>query len=251
MGGSLLWTLRLATNPLRPVIARQLKGVVWRNEQGAAPRGPRRGMVGAGGEPLKVVVVGDSTVNGSDIPKRNLALGGQLAEALSARTRRAVSWSVFAAGGVTPSNVLDKYAAKIERERPDLLVVGLGGNCLVQHYSPAGWADALAELIDALRPRVGATPILLTAGPPVWGMKAIPQPLRTYLWLRKLLFDAETKKLARSRPGVFFGPSYLGGSKRYLGPDGCHPSPEGYALWGERIAETVTPLLSDERAVAA
>lgn len=103
MGGSLLWALRLATNPSRPVIARQLKGVVWRNEQGAAPRGPRRGMVSAGGEPLKVVVVGDSTVNGSDIPQRKLALGGQLAEALSAWTRRAASWSVFAAGGVIRS----------------------------------------------------------------------------------------------------------------------------------------------------
>jgi lysophospholipase L1-like esterase len=82
-------------------------------------------------------------------------------------------------------------------------------------------------------------------------MRAIPQPLRTYLTLRKRLFDAETKRLARSRPGVVFGPSYLGGRKEYLGPDDCHPSPEGYALWGERITEAIAPLLSDEVAAAA
>ncbi len=251
MGWNFSWALRRAVHPLRPLIARQLAVVLRRNEMGAAPRGPRRGLVHAAGETLNVVVVGDSTVNGSGIPTRKLSLGGQLAEALAARTGRTVSWTVFAAGGLTPSKVVEKYAVKIGRERPDVLVVGLGGNCIAQHYSPGGWAGALAEMLDALRPRVGDAPIVLTAGPPIWGMKAISQPLRTYLSLRSRLFDAETKKLARERPGVVFGPSYPGGKKRYFGADGCHPSPEGYTLWGERVAEKIAPLLSDEVAAAA
>jgi lysophospholipase L1-like esterase len=241
-----LWRpVRLAAFPLRRLLARQLEAVLRRNSAGTLPRGPRRGVVPSPGEALNVLVMGDSTVGGKDIPDHTLSLGCQLAAALSARTGRAVRWAVLARGGATPRQISEKYAARVARYEPDVIVVGLGGNCLPQGYSAREWGAGLAEMIDELHSRAGAVPVVLAATPPVRLMKAVPQPLRTYWALRNHLFDAETKRLVRSRPAVVFGPSYVAGRKEYLGPDGCHPSAEGYSVWGKKLADTIVPLLPD------
>ena len=250
MGRFFIRPLRLSLTLLHPLLTRQLARVIRRNSLGAPPRGPRRGSVVAAGESLKVVVIGDSIVNGSDIPNHTLSLGGRLADALSARTGRTVGWAVLGAGGITPETVSEKYLTKIEREKPDVVVIGLGGNCLVRFYTPEHWVAVLAEVVDGVRSRVGDAPLILAGMPPVWQLKAIPQPLRTYLALRGRLLGSATERLARARPGVFVGPTYVANRKEYLGPDGCHPSVQGYVIWGERLAEAIAPLLAEAPAAA-
>jgi lysophospholipase L1-like esterase len=248
MGKFLVWPVRLLAVPLRPLLARQVDALVRRNSRGARPRGPRRGKVHAPGESVSVLLIGDSTVGGSDIPSYALSLGGRLAEALSARTRRAVEWAVLSAPGLTPAKALEKYANKIERYGPDVVVIGLGGNSLVQYCTPGVWEETLASLVDGARARATDAPVVVTSMPPVWGMKAMPQPLRTHLALRNRPFNSAIRRVARGRAGVFVGPSYPSGGRDFFGPDGCHPSAKGYTLWGARLAETVAPLLPDESA---
>jgi len=152
---------------------------------------------------------------------------------------------VLARGGMTPRRIVEKYAGRVARYEPDVIVVGVGANCFPQGHSTGEWGAALAEMLDELRARAGQVPVVITAMPPVLRMKAVPQPLRTYWALRNRLFDAETKRLVRARPSVLFGPPYMAGEQELLGPDGCHPSPQGYALWGARLADTIAPLLTD------
>lgn len=118
--------MKLATTLVRPLLGRQLHNLVQRNSIGISPRRPRGGAVYASGESVNLVVIGDSTVNGSGISCRSLTLGGQLAKALSARTRRTVHWTVMAAGGITPARVHDKYLPKLPAQNPDVVVIGLG-----------------------------------------------------------------------------------------------------------------------------
>ena len=251
MGKFPVWPVRLLAAPLRPLLARQVDSLVRRNSAGAPPRGPRRGKVQAAGESVSVLLIGDSTVGGSDIPTYALSLGGRLAEALSARTSRAVEWAVMSAPGLTPAKALEKYADKIKRYDPDVVVIGLGGNSLVQYCTPRVWEVTLAGLVDGVRARAAAAPIVVASMPPVWGMKAMPQPLRTHLALRNRPFNSAIGRIARGRAGVFVGPSYSSRGRNYLGPDGCHPSAKGYELWGARLAEAIAPLLPDESATHA
>ena len=240
---TLLRPVRLVVSPFRPLLARQLAAVLRRNSSGTVPRGPRRGVVPAPGAALNVVVMGDSTVGGKDIPDHTLSLGCQLAAALSARTGRAVRWAVLSRPGAMPRQIVERYAAKVARYEPDVIVVGLGANCVPEGFSAGEWRAALAEMIDELHARVGSVPVVLAATPPVRRMKAVPQPLRTYWALRNRLFDAETRRLVRARPAAVFGPPYVAGKEEYLGPDGCHPSPAGYAVWGARLADAIVSLL--------
>jgi lysophospholipase L1-like esterase len=189
--------------------------------------------------------MGDSTVGGKDIPDHTHSLGSRLAEALSARTGRAVRWAVLARPGATPREISEKYATRAARYAPDVIVVGVGGNGMPEGYSSGEWGVALAEMIDALHSRVGTVPLVLAAAPPAHQLKAIPQPLRAYWGLRNHLYNGVARRLARSRPAVTFGPSYAAGKKEYLGPDGCHPSAEGYSIWAERLADTIVPLMSN------
>ncbi len=235
--------MKLATTLVRPLLGRQLHNLVQRNSIGISPRRPRGGAVYASGESVNLVVIGDSTVNGSGISCRSLTLGGQLAKALSARTRRTVHWTVMAAGGITPARVHDKYLPKLPAQNPDVVVIGLGGNCIVKLSPPSEWTEASTKIIDGIRGLVGGVPIILTAMPPVTKLKAIPQPLRFCLAVNGKVLNAKTKQLARAHSGVYFGPGYEAHKKEYLGPDGCHPSTLGYAAWSEKLTDTIVPLL--------
>jgi lysophospholipase L1-like esterase len=221
-----------------------MEAVLQRNSVGTVPRGRPSGIVAAPGEELSVLLMGDSTIGGKDIPDHTRTLGCRLAQTLSARTGRAVRWAVLARPSATPREITEKLAAKVARFEPDLIVIGLGGNGLPLGYSPDEWGSACAEMIDELRARAGVVPVVIAATPSAHLLKAIPQPLRAFWGLRNRLYDTETKRHVRSKPAVTFGPPYAARKKEHLGPDGCHPSAEGYAIWAKLLADTIVPLLS-------
>ncbi len=80
--------------------------------------------------------------------------------------------------------------------------------------------------------------MVFTGVPPIQHFSALPWLLRRLFGLRAALLDGELRRLSgRGRTARL----QLEFAEEYLARDGYHPSALGYRLWGEGLAEQLTP----------
>lgn len=206
------------------------------SEQGAkAPDGPAKTAQASqevANGPL-VVAFGDSLYAGYQLgPQEGFApqLQAALAKAgTPARVHNAgVSGDTTAAGKTRLTFVLDNLPAK-----PDLLILGLGGNDMLRGIKPAETRANLAAMLDELQKR--KIPVLLT------GMLAAPNLGADYAEDFNPIYPALAKQY-----GVPLYPFFLqgvAGDRALLLGDGMHPNPKGVALIVDGIAPLVEKAL--------
>ncbi len=176
-----------------------------------------------------VVVFGDSLYAGYRLgPKEGFApqLQAALAQAgVVAKVHNAgVSGDTTAAGKIRLAFVLDNLARK-----PDLLVLGLGGNDMLRGIKPAETRANLTAMMDDLNKR--GIPVIMT------GMLASPNMGADYADAFNPIFPALAKQYK-----VPLYPFFLDGvvtDKTLMLDDGIHPNAKGVAL----IVEGITPLV--------
>jgi acyl-CoA thioesterase-1 len=183
----------------------------------------------AGPERL-VLAFGDSLYAGYGLDR-----GQSLPDAVQARLRRAginativnagVSGDTSAAGRQRLGFVLDNLPRK-----PDLVLLGLGGNDVLRQLPPAETRANMTAMLDALRRR--GVPVVLT------GMKAPPNLGSEYV----AAFDRIWPDLAkRDQAGLYpFVLDGVIGNPKLMQADRVHPNAAGAA----RIADRLTPLVA-------
>ena len=184
-----------------------------------------------------VVVFGDSLYAGYRLgPKEGLAPQLQAAlksDGINVRVHNAgVSGDTTAAGKTRLGFVLDNLERK-----PDLLVLGLGGNDMLRGTSPAETRDNLTAMMTELKKR--DIPVILT------GMLASPNMGADYSGA----FNAIFPQLARQFNASLY-PFFLDGvvtDKALMLPDGIHPNAKGVA----HVVEGLSPLVEAALKVSA
>jgi len=183
----------------------------------------------AGPERL-VLAFGDSLYAGYGLDR-----GQSLPDAVQARLRRSginativnagVSGDTSAAGRQRLGFVLDNLPRK-----PDLVLLGLGGNDVLRQLPPAETRANMTAMLDALRRR--GVPVVLT------GMKAPPNLGSEYV----AAFDRIWPDLAkRDQAGLYpFVLDGVIGDPKLMQADRVHPNAAGVA----RIADRLTPLVA-------
>ena len=199
--------------------------------------GPRRGLAGAdlAGEPLRLLVLGESTVVGVGVSCLRAALAGQLAEVLAVRHGRPVAWRVCGENGITAAQACARLLPQVLDEPFDLALLVFGVNDTTHLTSLQHWRVALGSMAEALARR-GAQ-VAFSAVPPLQHFSALPWLLRRVLGMRAALLDASLRQLA-GRLGVGHHPLSLEFSAEFLAPDGYHPSSLGYRAWAESLADS-------------
>ncbi|SEF30782.1 Lysophospholipase L1 [Amycolatopsis pretoriensis] len=201
--------------------------------------GPTEGLVPGDGEPFRLAVLGESTVDGVGAATHEEALTGCLAREL-ARGGRAVRWQ---AAGRTGANARVVRAELVPLLRPaDLVVVALGVNDTIELRTAPAYRRDLLELVVEIRRRLGPVDVLLAGVPPMSRFPALPRPLRDVLAARSTALDKAAATLAKL-PGVRhvpMDPALL--DPAAFASDNFHPGPAGYARWarhlsGVRVAE--------------
>lgn len=224
-----------ATLLLAPALAVQGKRVRRTTPRLPDATGPADGSVGRG-EPLDLLVLGESTVAGVGARDHEEALTGQIGAALAARSGRSVHWRAVGRSGAD-ARAVHTHLLDTACDRPaDLVVVALGVNDTIGLHSATRYRGDLLRLVTALRTRLGAPPVLLAGVPPMGGFPTLPQPLRYVLGLRSRVLDAAAAELA-ALPGVTHSPlppALLAADS--FAADGFHPGPAGYRAWGEQLA---------------
>ncbi|WP_339410366.1 SGNH/GDSL hydrolase family protein [Pseudomonas sp. EA_35y_Pfl2_R5] len=194
--------------------------------------------VGLPGEPLRLLVLGESTVVGVGVDELHAALVGQLATALAARCGRPVAWRACGENGITAAQACQRLLPQVLDRPFDLALLVFGVNDTTRLTSLPRWEAALGSMAEALAAR-GAR-VGFSSVPPLQHFSALPWLLRRLLGVRASLLDARLSQLAR-RLGAGHHAVELEFSAEYLARDGYHPSSLGYRVWAQGLAVSLVP----------
>lgn len=185
-----------------------------------------------GDDPLRLLVIGDSTAAGVGAATQDEALPGALARELHARTDRGVIWRAIGENGVNTHEFLDRHLAAAVSRPADLVFVSLGANDALHARSAGAFARDLRELFTTLSDRLPEAGILMSNLPVFARFELLPEPLRTTLYRHsRNLERVAARVVARDERWMIteqlpppYGPDFFA-------RDLFHPSASGYADW--------------------
>ena len=247
MKGLLSWLPALALAPLLFVQGRHVRRVTPVLPE---PPGSRSGVRGKG-QPIRVLILGDSAAAGVGASSQSTALAGRLVGELAADFT--VHWRLLAESGLTTRDLIARLADH-PGEAFDVVIVSIGVNDVIAGSRTRTWTDALSRLLDRLAADFGGRHVLLsalppmhrfTALPPMHRFPALPQPLRWCVGLRAGRFNHELKRFAQRDGRCTVVDLNYPRDPAYLASDRFHPGEPAYRHWAEVVARSIRNLPLD------
>ena len=206
--------------------------------------GPAQGRTSGSGEPLRMLVLGESTAAGCGVSVHADALAGQLAATLTEQLRRPVAWRVVGRNGVTAKVTRQNLLPLVPLEPVDLAVIVLGVNDTKNLTPLQRWRTDLQMLFFDLRVRVGPARLLVSGVPPMEMFPALPAPLRQFLGLRAARMDAALRQVVFQTDQAAYGGPLTGLNPAMFSIDRFHPGASGYARWAAGLSAHAVDLLT-------
>jgi lysophospholipase L1-like esterase len=223
---------KLTSICLSPVLITQALYVKFRTPRLPEPSGERSGHSGSG-RGLSLLILGDSAAAGVGVQTQDLALSGQLAQALAADFH--VNWNLIAHTGKTAKDII----AILEATPPkkfDVVVTSIGVNDVTHGTGLRKWIDQQGRIVMLLREKFHSEYIILSDVPPMHLFPALPQPLRWFFGTRARRFNSELKKFAGSYNCCETVTIEFPLEGDFMATDGFHPGAPAYTLWAEHVA---------------
>lgn len=202
------------------------------------------------GDPVELLLLGDSIAAGlgADLPQETL--GGRLAGRLAKAARRTVRLTTAARVGSESSMLGAQLDGLDPAYRPHVAVIVVGGND-VTHRVPLGESVRhLEDTVARLRER-GCTVVVGTC-PDLGALRPVPQPLRA-LGSRASRQLARAQEAAAVRSGAHavsladvVGPFFITNPDEMFSLDRFHPSSMGYKRTAKAILPSVLAALGVE-----
>jgi len=193
------------------------------------------------GEPVNLLILGDSIAAGLGADRAKHTLGGGLARGIAKHAHRSVRLRTAAVVGSESSELAAQLASLPANYRPDVAVIVVGGNDVTHRVPVAESVRHLSETITALRER-GAEVVVGTC-PDLGALRPVPQPLRA-------LGSRASRQLAHAQRGAALaggaravslahvvGPFFITNPDEMFSLDRFHPSTHGY----KRTAKAMLP----------
>lgn len=202
------------------------------------------------GDPIDLLLLGDSIAAGlgADRPKRTL--GAQLAKRVADRTNRSVRMHSAAIVGSETSMLRTQLASLPADYVADVAVIVVGGNDVTHRVRPSVSCDHLADAVTALRSR--GTHVVVGTCPDLGALTALPQPLRAMAGLasRQLAVAQRDVVLGLGERAVSLrdvvGPVFVAEPGKMFATDRFHPSSTGYRRTARAMLPSVLAALGDE-----
>ena len=193
------------------------------------------------GEPIDLLLIGDSIAAGLGAERPQDTLGGQLAKRLARATRRSVRLRSVAVVGAETAHLAAQLATLPAGYVPTVAVVVVGGNDITHRVRIADSRRDLGEVVRRLRD-LGAEVVVGTC-PDLGALQPLPQPLRT-------LGSRASRQLAAAQRDVTLehgghvvslaqvvAPFFITQPDEMFALDRFHPSGAGY----RRTAKAMLP----------
>lgn len=223
---------------LLPVSA--IQGLWLRHKALRLPGAPgaRVGTAGSG-EPLHLLAVGDSIIDGVGITRFEEALPAQFAEALSKLTQRSVSWKAEGKTGLAIAEVLDRLDRTELNEPPDIVLVSVGVNDVTGLSSIGNWRLSLEALLERINHKWPGALTVFLGLPPMDQFPLPPQPLSSTLGMRSASLDRAAAEVIAGCSRAVHVPARINSLQHPFCKDGFHPAAESCTLWARELAEVV------------
>ncbi|MGW4425405.1 SGNH/GDSL hydrolase family protein [Streptosporangium sp. NPDC004631] len=239
VGGGGLTALGAVTYGLLLAEAELARRIVGRPHGMEGP--PSDGIYGDfGGEPIRLVMLGDSTSVGLGTTDPAETPGVLIATGLAVIAERPVRLTVVGKSGAASAE-LDEQVEQAVESTPEIAVIFIGANDVTTRTLPAQAVRHLGKAVRRLR-EVGVEVVVGTC-PDLGTVRPIAQPLRwvTRRWSRRLAAAQTVCVIEAGGRTVAFadllGAEFTANPGEMFGPDQYHPSAQGYL----QIAYAVLP----------
>ena len=189
------------------------------------------------GEPVRVLVVGDSLASGVGVDHHRNTLAGTVARLLADRWGRPVAWDVRAHTGFTAGEVIGLLDLKA-LAGADVVVVSVGGNDAKNMHPAWRWRNELTRLLATITANTRqSTPIILLPVPMLQMCPALPDPLAGVLGERTRHFDEIATDIASRYPRIRRFGRFAPPRDNLFAADGFHPSADFHTIYAECIVD--------------
>jgi lysophospholipase L1-like esterase len=217
----------LPTSPVLVVQGRRLRRDTPRLPDAAQPWS---GSV-AGADPLRLLVLGDSTAAGVGAATQDAALPGNLARELHARLGRGVEWRAMGENGATSRDLVERHLDAATAAPADLVFLSVGANDALALRSRGGFVRDIRTIITRLRAANPASTILVSSLPGFSQFVLLPNPLRWNLYLHSTSLEDAARATVSSLERVHMSPPPPKYTHGFFASDLFHPSESGYRDW--------------------
>ena len=204
------------------------------------------------GDPIDLLLLGDSIAAGLGAETPKHTLGAQLARRLAKRTRRSVRLHTAAHVGSETSMLRAQLAALAPGYSADVAVIVVGGNDVTHRVRTSLSRQHLAEAVGALRDR--GTEVVVGTCPDLGALTAVPQPLRTLARIASRQLAAAQREVVTELGGRavsladVVGPFFVAQPDEMFAIDRFHPSGAGYRRTAKALLPSVLAAVGHEEA---
>jgi lysophospholipase L1-like esterase len=193
------------------------------------------------GDPVRLLVLGDSIAAGLGAEDGGGTLGARLAKRIAKATHRSVDLTTGAVVGSESAEVMAQIERLPPTYRADVAVVIVGGNDVIHRVPVADSVKHLTEVVERLRER--GTAVVVGTCPDLGALRAVPNPLRALgSRVSRQLAAAQAQAALAAGAHVVdlakvVGPFFITNPEEMFSLDRFHPSELGY----KRTAEALLP----------
>ena len=139
---------------------------------------------------IRLLCLGDSVAAGCGLKSNDEACAGTFARATSRALQKPVDWRVIARNGYTAKRIQQKHVHRIADYQPDVVVLSVGVNNLLEMQSEMQFEKELTDLLHALRKKIGREACIVVLGmPPMSMFVALTPLLRMYAGYKAKQFN--------------------------------------------------------------
>lgn len=205
------------------------------------------------GEPIELLMLGDSIAAGLGAESARDTLGARLSRKIAKQVHRSVNLRTAAVVGSESSELAAQLASLPSSYQADVAVIVIGGNDVTHRVPVSESVGHLRECVLALRER--RTEVVVGTCPDLGALTPVPQPLRALgaRASRQLAFaqqDAVIEAGGRTVSlATVVGPFFITNPDEMFSLDRFHPSSLGYKRTAEAMLPSVLAALGAREAV--
>ncbi len=228
---------RVAMIPPAPVLVAQARRLRRDTPRLPDAAQPWQGTVD-GPDPIRLLVLGDSTAAGVGADTQDDALPGNLARELAQRTGRGVAWRAVGRNGATTRDIVTDYLDDATGAEYDIAFLTVGANDALGLRPRWAFGRDLRTIIARLR---AVSPLVLMSSLPAFSrFELLPNPLRWNLYLHSQSLEDEARAIVAGTEGAHISPPPPPYTEGFFATDLFHPSASGYRDWARFAVDDAT-----------
>lgn len=201
-----------------------------------------------GPDPMRLLVIGDSTAAGVGAPTQLDALPGNLARELQARSGRGVAWRAVGENGATSRDLIERYLDDATASSFDVVFLSIGANDALGLRPRWAFRRDIRALLSRLRAASPDATILVSSLPAFFRFELLPNPLKFNLYLHSQSLEDAARAVVAGLDNVHMSPPPPPYTEGFFATDLFHPSAAGYRDWArfaieDAVAARALPLV--------